>query len=274
VKAVVDVFDLPDDARSSIALNAERSQYQAAVRVQAVLSDLEQKQNDRLELRGKLLVWQPMIESALAQWQQHFEGRQQELQERLSQFDSEMQRLHEQDIRLAREQAAHEQEQTGLWKECERLAGLQQRFALVPEQAVLEARRQEFLTERDALIVRIGQAQSREPKAIRGELQRLEQELLLLEQEMRTQCSNLYQQLASHLSPSQLSALNKVLAKPVLTLGADDFALDALTRAVGAFAQARPEVSTRSGRMAAQRPPGPSRCSAARRCRKAASGSA
>ena len=208
-------------------LNAERSQYQAAVRLQAVLSDLEQKQNDRLELRGKLLVWQPMIESALAQWQQHFEGRQQELQERLSQFDSEMQRLHEQDIRLAREQAAHEQEQTGLRKECERLAGLQQRFVLVPEQAVLEARRQEFLTERDALIVRIGQAQSREPKAIRGELQRLEQELLLLEQEMRTQGSNLYQQLASHLSPSQLSALNKVLAKPVLTLGADDFALDA-----------------------------------------------
>ena len=115
-----------------------------------------------------------------------------------------------------------EQEQTGLRKECERLAGLQQRFALVPVQAVLEARRQEFLTERDALIVRIGQAQSREPKAIRGELQRLEQELLLLEQEMRTQGSNLYQQLASHLSPSQLSALNKVLAKPVLTLGADE----------------------------------------------------
>lgn len=218
-------------------LNAERSQYHAAVKLQAELSDLEQKQNDRLELRGKLLVWRPMIENALTQWQQHFEHRKQALQERRAQFDSEMQRLREQDIQLAREQATHEQEQTKLRQECERLAGLQQRFALVPEQAVLEARRHELQAERDALIVRIGQVQSREPKLIRGQLQRLEQELVQLAQEMRTQGSSLYQQLATHLSPSQLAGLNKVLAKPVMTLGADDFTLDA-TALVSALEQA------------------------------------
>lgn len=178
-----------------------------------------------------------MIENALTQWQQHFEHRKQALQERRAQFDSEMQRLREQDIQLAREQATHEQEQTKLRQECERLAGLQQRFALVPEQAVLEARRHELQAERDALIVRIGQAQSREPKLIRGQLQRLEQELVQLAQEMRTQGSSLYQQLATHLSPSQLAGLNKVLAKPVMTLGADDFTLDA-TALVSALEQA------------------------------------
>lgn len=207
-------------------LNAERSQYQAAVNLQSALSGLEQQQQDRLELRGKLLVWRPMIESALAQWQQHFESRQQDLQFRQSQFDGEMQRLREQDKQLIREQITHEQEQARLRQDGERLTGLQQRFALVPEQAVLEARRCELEAERDALIVRIGQAQNREPKAIRRELQRLEQELAQLEQEMRTQGSNLYQQLAAHLPAPQLTALNKVLAKPVLTLGADEFAMD------------------------------------------------
>ena len=43
---------------------------------------------------------------------------------------------------------------------------------------------------------------------------------------MRTQGQNLYQQLAGVVSAEQLSALNKMLAKPVLTLGSEDFHLD------------------------------------------------
>jgi hypothetical protein len=52
---------------------------------------------------------------------------------------------------------------------------------------------------------------------------------------MRTQGHNLYQQLAGALPPDQLAALNKVLARPVLTLGAEDFQLDgqALSKALG-----------------------------------------
>ena len=52
---------------------------------------------------------------------------------------------------------------------------------------------------------------------------------------MRTQGHNLYQQLSSVLPPAQLEALNRVLAKPVFTLGAEDFQLDghALLEALG-----------------------------------------
>lgn len=229
--------DLPDASidfkaewdKAFADLNTERSQYLAAVRLQTVLAELEQKQEERLILRGKLLVLRPMIESALAQWQQHFETRHQALQNQLAQFDSEMQRLHEQDIQLAREQSTHEQEQTRLRQERERLSGLQQRFALIPDRSMLEVRRSELQTQCDEVIARIRQAQSREPKAIQRELQRLKQELTQLDQEMRTQGNNLYQQLASHLSPAQLTGLNKVLAKPVLTLGEEEFALDATT---------------------------------------------
>ena len=86
-------------------LNAERNQYFAAVRLQKVLAELEQQQEERLVLRGKLLVMRPKIESGLAQWQHYFEGRQHDLEHQLTQFDSEMQRLREQDIQLAREQS-------------------------------------------------------------------------------------------------------------------------------------------------------------------------
>ena len=67
------------------------------------------------------------------------------------------------------------------------------------------------------------------------ELARVDRELVQLTQEMRTQGHNLYQQLAGALPPNQLAALNKVLARPVLTLGAEDFQLDgqALSKALG-----------------------------------------
>jgi len=227
-------------------VNAERAQYLAAVRLQPALSDLAQKQQDRLILRGKLLVWKPMIEAALAQWQQHFETRQQHLQHQLAQFGSEMQRLRETDMQLAREQSRHEQEQSSLRAASARLADLNQRFTLIPDRAMLESRRMELESQRDALTVRIGQVASREPRMIARELQRLELELTQLAQEMRTQGNNLYQQLARQLSPAQLEALNKVLSKPVLTLGADAFTLD-LPRLIAALDQTSPEMLNLSG---------------------------
>jgi hypothetical protein len=227
--------DLPDASidfkaewdKAFADLNAERSQYLAAVRLRNTLTELEQLQQERLELRGKLLVFRPMIENALAQWQQHFETRQQTLQARQEQFDGEMQRLRDQDMQWAREQTLCEQEHANLRHEADRLSRLQHCFALISQQSILEARRQELQARRDALIARIEQAQSREPKAIQRELQRLVQELMQLDREIHTQGDNLYQQLAALLPPDQLAALNKVLAKPVLTLGADDITLDA-----------------------------------------------
>jgi hypothetical protein len=226
--------DLPDASidfkaewdKAFAELNAERGQYQAALSLEAALADLRQMQEARLLLRGKLLVMRPLMEQALAQWQQYVEARRQALQGELAQADEQMQGLAEQDIQLAREQARLEQEQQRHSEEAAQLATLQQRFALIAGPEMLQARRAELQAQRDALVVRIQQAQSREPKAIERELQRLEQELAQLGQERRTQGNNLYQQLASPLSPTQLDALCRVLARSVLTLGEEAFSLD------------------------------------------------
>lgn len=227
--------DLPDASidfkaewdKAFAELNVERGQYLAASALQAVLGTLEQTQQARMELRGKLLCWRPLIDTALSQWQQHFETRQKALQDGLEQCDAEVGRLRDDDRQRVREQSLHEQEQQRLQGESRQLHTLQQRFALIAERAVLESRQRELQAQRDALIVRIGQAHGRDPKAIERERERVARELEQLDQERRTLGQNLYQQLAEKLSPEHLAALNKVLAKPVLTLGKEAFTLDA-----------------------------------------------
>jgi len=235
--------DLPDASidfkaewdKAFADLNAERSQYQAAVRLQSTLSELEQRQEARQVLRGKLLCWRPLVDKALGKWQQHYETRQHSLQGELAQYDVELSKLRDQDIQSAREQIQCEQEQQQLLQQTEQLHALQQRFALIPERSTLEIRRRELQEQRDALVVRITQAQHRSPAAIERELLRLEQELAQLTREIHTQGKNLYQQLASLIPAEQLDALNKLLAKPVLTLSTEDYQLDsdALIAALG-----------------------------------------
>ena len=222
-------------------LNAERDQYLAALRLQTTLAELEHKQQARLALRGKLRCWRPLIDAALQQWQHYHDSREQALLQALAQCEAERQQLREQDRQATREQAECELEQRALRAQRERLCALQQRFALIPDRGVLEQRRQELQEQRDALVVRMAQAQSRTPGAIERELARLERELAQVRQELRTQGRNLYQRLADVLSAEQLAALNRVLAKPVLTLGSEDFRLDEATlRAALADAHAGP----------------------------------
>ncbi len=235
--------DLPDASidfkaewdKAFADLNAERNQYQAAVLLQSTLSELEERQEARQVLRGKLLCWRPLVDKALGQWQQHYETRQHSLQGELAQYDVELSQLREQDIQSAREQNQCEQKQQQLLQQTEQLRALQQRFALIPERSTLEIRRRELQDQRDALVVRIHQAQHRSPAAIERELLRLEQELTQLTREIHTQGQNLYQQLASLIPGHQLDGLNKLLAKPVLTLSTEDYQLDshALIAALG-----------------------------------------
>ena len=81
---------------------------------------------------------------------------------------------------------------SGSWSEAtapgrQQLQALQQRFALVESRAVLETCRRDVQAQRDALVVRLGQAQSRPPASIERELARVDRELAQLTQEMRTQ---------------------------------------------------------------------------------------
>ena len=127
--------------------------------------------------------------------------------------------------RLCGSRASGSLEQKQLRQERQQLQALQQRFALVESRAVLETCR------RDAGPTRcsggpLGPGAKPASGIHRTRARPRGQRAGQLTQEMRTQGHNLYQQLAGALPPAQLAALNKVLARPVLTLGAEDFQLD------------------------------------------------
>ena len=119
-KNLLQIFrrDLPDAGidfkaewdRAFADLNGEWSQYRAAVAQKVLLETLEQKHEARLELRGRLLCMKPLIDDALAHWQQHYDTRHQALTRELGQHDTEMKRLRDEDIQLARQQSLAEQE--------------------------------------------------------------------------------------------------------------------------------------------------------------------
>ena len=235
--------DLPDASidfraewdKAFADLNVERGQYLSALRLRDALDTLEQKQEARRVLRGKLIFWRPLIDAALDRWQQYYETRKASLEESLGRCKEEENLLQDRGNQLGREQSRLEMEQDRLRQENERLQSLEHRFALVADRSVLEAQYEALRQQRDALIVRIGQAQNRDLKSIEREQDRVRRDLEQVLQEMRTQGQNLYQRLSQCLDPARFAALNKTLAQPVLTLGAQDFDLDeaALSASLG-----------------------------------------
>lgn len=55
-------------------VNSERAQYQAAVNQSARILSLAKQVQERLTLRGKLIVWCPQIEEDLKQWHSYYES--------------------------------------------------------------------------------------------------------------------------------------------------------------------------------------------------------
>lgn len=226
--------DLPDASidfkaewdKAFADLNAERAQYLAAVDLKDSLALLEAKQQERKILRGKIIYWRPLIEEALGNWQRYYQDQKQQLESEITQCALALKQQREDDLYAVRSQTGLETEQNKLAEQSQQLQQLQQRFVLVAERSVLEAHRDKIAQQRDDLVVSIGQVQNSSAHYIKQQLQRLERELVQINQEIATQGQNLYQHLSEHLSSSQLAALNKVFSKSVLTLGTDAFSLD------------------------------------------------
>jgi hypothetical protein len=88
--------DLPDSSidfkaewdKAFSEVNADRAQYQATVRQQAIIEAMERQQAKRLELRGKLLHLRPVIDQRLDQWEAHSKAHGILLSEAIAQVDS------------------------------------------------------------------------------------------------------------------------------------------------------------------------------------------
>jgi hypothetical protein len=208
-------------------VNAERAQYLAAHAHQAEITVLARDHEERRVLRGKLIHFRPRIDAALAAWEAHFAQTQDNLEQALAGFGKAQQRLRERDLELVEHKVLARQQHEALGKLAARYELLRQQFALIGERRMLEARLLEARTAFEAQTALVQQAGARSADAIGRAHRAAQQDLLGVQRELATLADNLYLRLEALLSTQQLDVLNRLLARPVMTLGASQFSIDA-----------------------------------------------
>lgn len=233
---LLDIFrrDLPDANidfkaewdKAFADVNAERAQYQAAYTHQTEITVLERDHDERLALRGKLIYLRPLIDARLAQWDSYFLSTEASLEATIGQVGDDRRRLHLRELELVQKNLLARQRCQELQTTKTRHMVLRQQFALVDERRTLESRYAEAKLALEAQITLVQQATSRSADAIGREHHRAQQECISLQRELATLTDNLYLRLKSSLGDAQLDLLNRLLARQVMTLGADQFVFD------------------------------------------------
>ena len=182
-------------------VNRERAQYQAAVNLSTRIQSLAEQVEERLVLRGKIIVWRPLIEAGLQQWQSHFDSKTQELAARLQQHQEVLKQLVSRIRELSAEQFDAEQRLKQLQDLDQQQAEYDCRFALLTGgRGQLEADLAAVKEQLEAQITLLGQIKSRSVDDIRRDLQQRQQHLASLQRQKETLADNLYQRLAELLS--------------------------------------------------------------------------
>ena len=215
-------------------VNLDREQYLAAHKHLADIAVLGQDQDERLALRGKLMHFRPLIDTRLAAWDQHFTQTESALAGSSSALEGQQASLRERELALSVGHERAQRQVEEMAKTAARHKQLQQQFTLISARNMLEARQSEAKLVLEAQIGLVQQAGSRSVDAIKREQHSARQECASLQAELATQTDNLYLRLKAQLGSAQLDALNRLLGRQVMTLGASEFELASTDTAVAA----------------------------------------
>jgi len=207
-------------------VNSERAQYQAAVNQSARILSLAKQVQERLTLRGKLIVWCPQIEEDLKQWHSYYESTAEELAAKVLQCETAQKQSGSRIQELSVERLVKQQSHTQLLALNQQQAELERRFTLLSGREQLETQLAAVKENLEAQITLLGQVKSRSVEDIRRDLRRQQQLSMSLHRQQETLTDNLYRHMADHLSEEELLRLNRVLQAGVMQLGPADFELD------------------------------------------------
>ena len=225
--------DLPDASidfkqewdKAFAEVNADREQYQAALSQRQRIGELEKLRDERLELRGKLIAFKPLIEQGLTEWQQYYTDTMASYEREKSELEAESSQLLNRHSDLTLQQEKLKGDIQRCQEQARQHAELERKFALISSRQQLESRHTEARDERDQQIVLISRASSREPAAIEREIKRNKREQEQNLRELSTLADNLWRQLSAQLQPAETDRLNRLFNQDVMTLAADQFEL-------------------------------------------------
>ena len=225
--------DLPDASidfkqewdKAFADVNADREQYQAALVQKQHVDELETLRDERLVLRGKIIVTKPLISQALEQWQDHYTQTLADHEQEKATLEIESDRLLERDRELTLKQSELRGDIQRLQDQSKQQAELDQKFALVSHRDQLESRHTESRNALEQQIALVSRASSREPAAIKRDIARNKHELEQNKRELSPLAAHLWRHLSEQLEPAEIERLNRLFNQDVMTLPADEFAL-------------------------------------------------
>lgn len=226
--------DLPDSSidfkaewdKAFSEVNADRAQYLATARQLNHIQGMALQQSRRLELRGKLLYFRPLIDQRLQEWESHFQEQGQALRDAITAIEQQQSNLQLDDRKLNARQGDVQREREQLMQAQRRHDVLETEFALISERTLLDGvlvDERKRLAQQTALVQNAG---SRGIEAIGRDIDSAQREQKQLQRELATLSDNLYLHLKKLLSPPQLDLLNRALNQQVMTLAAHEFETD------------------------------------------------
>lgn len=205
--------------KSFADVNYDKSQYDAVFRNHALIIGMEQNQQKRKALRGKIILSRPLIENALTEWEAYFTGQCQTLQNETERLNAEMRDV-ETRQKTIYDDRANTKVQLKQQEELEkRYQDLILQFKYVKDLAQLEDHLKILQEQRDKLVARIINAKSlQNPNTIRNNIKKCDQAIRQLKLQLAAVNNNLYLQLQKYLPVESFEALTRLLAGPVLSL--------------------------------------------------------
>lgn len=207
-------------------VNAERAQYEAALRQLTRIGEVELEYESRRQLRGKLINHRPRVDEGLVTWQAHFEQQAQILAAQERQLRDEQNQQTAQDRERVKRSEDLKRAQDAIETDNAQQAALARRFTLISARKQLEDQLVAAQQQLDRHTTRLGQVGDRGVAAIERDLQHQQRAFDQLQQQQLNFGDNLYRRLSESLPAEQLNRLSRVLNSQVMTLAPAFFTLD------------------------------------------------
>lgn len=216
-----------DDA--FVELNAEREQLHAAQKQVKELEHLEELHDKRLLLRGKILHWKPLIDQGIKDWHDYYQQSRDKLRSEQADCEEKIKEYSRDICKKSTDKERVNQRLTLLKNEANELAELKVRFELTLGLQSLKEERKRLQKKRDELKRHQINAQERSVSSVEGSLKECSQKIKTTELEIDNHGNTFYNALFDSLPNEQLTALSRVLAPSVFSLGKDAYELDQQT---------------------------------------------